>query len=52
MKTEKTTKQKLKCSKCGYSFYLKSETQEIPFRCPYCSKEGTISPVKHILEEL
>lgn len=47
-----TEKKKLYCSKCGYTFYPRAEKQEIPFRCPYCSEEGTVSEVKHILEQI
>ncbi|MBW2992737.1 hypothetical protein KY345_05980 [Candidatus Woesearchaeota archaeon] len=45
-------KKKLYCRKCGYRFYPRGDKGEIPFRCPYCSREGTVSEVKHILEEL
>ncbi|MBU0616011.1 MAG: hypothetical protein KJ601_08035 [Nanoarchaeota archaeon] len=30
---------KLKCAKCNYRF----EKEEIPFRCPYCAKEGAVT---------
>jgi predicted Zn-ribbon and HTH transcriptional regulator len=43
---------KLKCKKCGYSFHLKGDSNDIPFRCPYCAKEGTIIESRHILEDL
>ena len=29
---------KLVCEACGY----KMEKEKVPFRCPYCSKEGTL----------
>lgn len=45
-------KKKLKCSKCGYSFFPRTEKEEIPFRCPYCSTKGSVSVAKHIVEEL
>jgi len=54
MVQQNTTKQKRKlhCSKCGYTFYPRGSKEEVPFRCPYCGKEGTLSEVKHVLEEI
>lgn len=43
---------KLACSKCGYTFFPRGDKDEVPFRCPYCSEEGAVSEIKHILEEL
>ncbi len=32
----------LECSACGYKF----KSPKKPNRCPYCSKEGSVHPVK------
>ncbi len=44
---------KFKCSACRYEFEPRNKDRVVPpNRCPYCSKEGSVSNKKHALEEL
>ena len=36
---------KFTCTNCNYVIEL-SEDKKLPLKCPYCSKEGSLEPVK------